>query len=191
MDKYQITLTIINIIAVILSPIVALLISNKIQTDKAKRQEKIQILKILMTQRFSAKNIDHVNALNLMDVVFIDSKEVREAYKDLYTVYGSKFDNNNENEVRDYCEKAKKAETKLIEVIINDLGYKDKITWDAIQEPYIPKWLSDEIVARTEINNAQTHIANYIKATLTPQNKTTTKTENMQKADKDNKDEQE
>ncbi len=181
----QTILNIINILAVLLSPIVALLISNKVQTNKARRQEKIQILKILMTQRFSVKNIDHVNALNLIDVVFIDSKKVREAYKDLYTVYGSKYDNNNENEVRDYCEKAKKAETKLIEAIINDLGYKDKITWDAIQEPYIPQWLSDEIVARTEINNAQTHIANYIKTTLTPQNKI----ENKQKANNGNKDE--
>lgn len=84
MEKYQIALTIINITAVILSPIVALLISNKIQTDKAKRQEKIQILKILMTQRFSVRSIDYVNALNLIDVIFIDSKEVRDAYSNLY-----------------------------------------------------------------------------------------------------------
>lgn len=84
MDTYQIWVTIINITAVILSPIVALLISNKIQTDKAKRQEKIQILKILMTQRFSVRSIDYVNALNLIDVIFIDSKEVRDAYSNLY-----------------------------------------------------------------------------------------------------------
>ena len=185
----QTILNIINILAVLLSPIVALLISNKVQTNKARRQEKIQILKILMTQRFSVKNIDHVNALNLIDVVFIDSKKVREAYKDLYTVYGSQYDNNNENEVRDYCEKAKKAETKLIEAIINDLGYKDKITWDAIQEPYIPQWLSNEITTRNKINNAQLSLANFVK-TYTPQNDKATQTETQQKINKDNINEQ-
>lgn len=188
MDTCQITLTIINIIAVAFSPIIALLISDKIQTDKAKRQEKMQILRILMTQRFSAKNIDHVNALNLIDVVFVDSKEVRKAYKELYTVYGSKFDNNNENEVRDYSNKVKKAETKLIESIINDLGYKDKIKWDEIQEPYTPQWLYNEVTARSEINNSQLQIANYIKA-LAPKNDQVRENENSQKTDKDNTDE--
>lgn len=168
MDTYQIWVTIINIAAVILSPIVALLISNKIQTDKAKRQEKIQILKILMTQRFSVRSIDYVNALNLIDVIFIDSKEVRDAYSNLYSVYayGSKVDNDNENEKINYYDKEKKAETKLIEAIIKDTGYKDKITWDAIQEPYIPQWLFDEIKARTEINNVQSNLASYINTAL-------------------------
>ncbi len=189
MDKCQITLTIINIIAVILSPIVALLISNKIQTDKAKRQEKLQILKVLMTQRFSVKNIEHVNALNLIDVVFIDCRDVRAAYKNLYTVYASKFDRNNENEVKDYSDKVKKAETKLIESIINDLGYKDKITWDAIQEPYTPQWLYDEIITRTDINNAQASLANFIK-TLTPSNNKTTQAETQQKTNEGNANEQ-
>lgn len=56
--------TIINILAVLLSPIIALWISNIVQERKEKRKEKMQILKILMTQRFSVKNIEYVNALN-------------------------------------------------------------------------------------------------------------------------------
>ena len=57
-------LTIINILAVLLSPIIALLISKKLHEKEEKRKEKIYILKVLMTQRFSIKSIEFVNALN-------------------------------------------------------------------------------------------------------------------------------
>ena len=51
MEQWQtITIAVINIIAIVVSPIIALLISNKIQNDKEKRNDKLWILKILMTQ---------------------------------------------------------------------------------------------------------------------------------------------
>lgn len=163
--------TIINILAVLLSPVIALWISNIIQDQKEKRKEKMQILKVLMTQRFSVKNIEYVNALNLIDVVFVDSKNVRDAYKNLYNEYGSTIDLNNENNRQIFQEKIKKATTRLLEAIVKDIGYKDKITWDTLQEPYMPQWLSDEVFLRTELNNAQVQFANFVK-TLTPQNNT-------------------
>ena len=101
-------LTVINILAVLLSPIIALWISNIVQERKEKRKEKMQILKILMTQRFSVKNIEYVNALNLIDVVFVDSKDVRGAYKNLYNEYASTIDLNNENNRQIFQEKIKK-----------------------------------------------------------------------------------
>ena len=167
----NLTLNIINIIAIIISPIIAFGISNHIQDRKEKRKEKIQILKILMTQRFSPKNIEYVNALNLIDIVFIDSEKVRSAYKNLYSLYANKVNFNNPEEKENYLLKVKRVETKLIEAIVADLGYKDKITWDAIQEPYIPQWLYDEITKRDQLNNAQLDLVNFVK-TLTPQNKT-------------------
>ena len=100
--------TIINILAVLLSPIIALWISNIVQERKEKRKEKMQILKILMTQRFSVKNIEYVNALNLIDVVFVDSKDIRSAYKNLYNEYASTIDLNNENNRQIFQEKIKK-----------------------------------------------------------------------------------
>ena len=169
--------TIINILAVLLSPVVALWISNIIQNRKEKRKEKMQILKVLMTQRFSVKNIEYVNALNLIDVVFVDSKDVRSAYKNLYNEYASTIDLNNENNRQIFQEKIKKATTQLLEAIVKDIGYKDKITWDTLQEPYMPQWLSDEVFLRTELNNAQVQFANFVK-TLTPQNNTAVQANN-------------
>ena len=163
--------TIINIFAVLLSPIIALLIAKKLQEKEEKRKEKVYILKVLMTQRFSIKSIDFVNALNLIDIIFVDDKLVREAYKNLYNAYAVKVDTNNNDEVLAYCTGIKKKTTKLIESIVKNIGYKDKITWDTIQEPYIPQWLHDELIAKSEMNSAQVQLVNFIK-TITPQGST-------------------
>lgn len=181
----NITLTVINILAVLLSPIIALWISNIAQDNKEKRKEKVQILKVLMTQRFTTKNIEYVNALNLIDIVFVDSKSVRGAYKNLYNEYATTMDLNIENNKQIYLDKIKKATTQLIEAIIKEIGYKDKITWDEIQEPYVPQWLSDEVFLRTELSNAQVQFANFVK-TLTPQNNVTSSTNNTTKNNEDN-----
>lgn len=155
-------ISIINIIAIVVSPILALLITNWLQDKKTKRNEKLWILKTLMIQRASQKNIDYVNALNLIDIVFVDSPKVLETYKKLYKEYATSLDLTNENNRALFVENTKRAETKLLETIINDIGYKDKITWDRIQQPYIPQWLVDESKARTEFMDAQTHVANIV-----------------------------
>lgn len=118
---------IINILAILLSPIIALWISNIVQDRKEKQKEKRQILKVLMTQRFSVKNIEYVNVLNLIDVVFVDSKNVRKAYKNLYNEYATTIDLNIENNRQIFQEKIKKATTQLLEAMVKDIGYKDNI----------------------------------------------------------------
>lgn len=155
-------ISIVNIIAIVVSPILALLISNWFQDKKSKHNEKLWILKTLMVQRASQKNIDYVNALNLIDIVFVDSPKVLEAYDKLYKEYATTLDLTKENNRALFVENTKRAETKLIEAIITNIGYRDKITWDRIQQPYIPQWLVDESKARTEFMDAQTHVANIV-----------------------------
>lgn len=163
MEKWQIIIAVINIIAIVVSPIIALLISNKIQNDKDKRNDKLWILKILMMQRVSTQDISYVNALNLIDLVFVDSKPVRDAYAVLYSEYAK-------NEVDFSAERISRAKTKLIEMIVNDIGYKDKITWDNIQQPYGPKWLLEEIDKKNQLMNAQIDMANMVTS-ISNQNK--------------------
>lgn len=163
MSTEQIIFTVINILAVLFSPIIALWISNKIQENKDKRNDKLWILKILMTQRAIIQDINYVNALNLIDLIFVNSSDVRKAYKALYNEYlnkGESFD----------PEKINRARTKLIETIVNDLGYKDKITWNEIQEPYVPTWLVDKIDKSNTIMDAQTNMATFINSITKPNN---------------------
>lgn len=158
MESWQtITMAVINILAIVASPIIAILISDKQQNKKDKRNDKLWILKILMTQRIPMNDINYVNALNLIDLIFVDSLSVRNSYKELLNSYSQK-------ETDCDAEKISRAKTKLIETIIADIGYKDKITWDEIQQPYCPKWLLDDIDKKSRIINAQANVAEIIKS---------------------------
>lgn len=126
----------INIIAIILSPIFAVLITMWLTTKNEKRKEKMEVFKQLMISRAVSGTIDYVKTLNSLDVVFADSPRVRAAWKDLFSEY-SKANADN------YSILSKR--TKLIETIAKDLGYDDKIAWDEIiSNPYIPNWLVEE-----------------------------------------------
>lgn len=134
-------LEIINIFAIIVIPIFAVWFGIFLQDKAEKRKDKIEIFKSLMTARIYDWTNDSVNSLNIIDIVFADDKKVRNAWKDLldkYTVDADKLD-------QQQIEKIKKAKYKLLEEIANSLGYKDKITWETIQNPYCPIGLSNQL----------------------------------------------
>ena len=72
---------IINLIALIVVPIAAVYIGQKLQDREQKRKDKIQIFKILMTSRIFGWTNDSVQAMNLIDVVFADDKDVCDQWK--------------------------------------------------------------------------------------------------------------
>lgn len=126
----------INIIAIILSPVFAVLITVWLTTKNEKRKEKVEVFKQLMIARAIPGTIEYVKILNSLDVVFADSQKVRAAWKDLFNEYAKVNADN-------YSILSKR--TKLIEAIAKDLGYNDKIAWDEIiSNPYIPNWLVEE-----------------------------------------------
>lgn len=126
----------INIAAIILSPIFAVIITMWLTTRNEKRKEKMEVFKQLMVSRVISGTIDYVKTLNALDVVFADSPKVRKAWQELYNEYAK-------SNVDHIAILSKRA--KLIISVANDLGYNGKIEWDEIIEhPYVPNWLVDE-----------------------------------------------
>ena len=60
-------------------------------------------------------------------------ENVRNAWKDLYDKYC--VQNPDETQLK----KIQNAQYKLLDTMANSLGYKDKVTWETIQNPYIPE----------------------------------------------------
>lgn len=137
---------VLNLIAIIIIPIVAVLIGQWLQNRMEKRKDKMQIFKILMTSRIYGWTLDSVNALNIIDIIFADDKYVRNAWKEL----NDKYHVSNPDEQQ--LEKIKKAQYKLLEAIANSLGYKDKITWEIIQTPYIPDGMVQQMEMQKIMN---------------------------------------
>ncbi len=123
---------ILNLIAIFVIPIVAVIVGQYLQNNAEKRKDKMQIFKTLMTSRIYGWTPESVHCLNIIDIVFSDDEKVRSAWKDLHDKYCTQ----NPDDVQ--LKKIQIAQYKLLETISNSLGYKDKVTWETIQNPYIP-----------------------------------------------------
>lgn len=154
----------INIAAIIIVPIVAVVIGQKLQDRAKRRQDKMEIFKTLMTSRVYGWTTASVSALNIIDIVFADDKKVRNQWK----IYYDKLCVSNPSE-----EDLRKIETekcKLLETIAESLGYKDKITWETIQNPYIPKGLTDSMMQQQQYQSDQAEMMNMVKSVFSKQN---------------------
>lgn len=131
--------TIINIVALFLAPIIAVVVGQYLQNRAKKRDDKMNIFKTLMTNRIFSWTPESVYALNSIDIVFADNKKVCKQWKEFYdSLCVGNADNAS-------LKKIEKEKYKLLEVMANSLGYKGKITWEIIQNPYIPQGMSNSM----------------------------------------------
>ena len=99
-----------------------------------------------MRTRLNRSCIDFVNALNTIDIVFYDSKKVRAAYKELLEMYRLGRTDIEEHNIKNL---------KLIESIVQDVGYSKNINWNEISLPYNPKWFYDELDKQEKFKGIQ------------------------------------
>lgn len=116
------------------------------------RKDKMYIFSVLMRDRGLGWTDESIKVLNLIDIVFVDDLSVRNQWKEYFNslALDVSIDIN-----------FKKMETekfKLLEIMSNSLGYKEKITWEHIQNPYVPKWKVDYIKGENEYRENQSKI---------------------------------
>ena len=155
---------ILNLIAIIIIPIIAVIIGQWLQTRSEKRKDKMHIFKTLMTSRVYGWTQESVYCLNIIDIVFADDREVRNAWKDLYDKYC--VQNPDESQLK----KIETAQYKLLESMAVSLGYKDKVTWETIQNPYIPQGMLRQIETQSQSQQAYNKLLLNMQQMI-PQNK--------------------
>ena len=143
---------ILNLIAIFIIPVVAVIVGQHLQNRAEIRKDKMHIFKVLMTSRIYGWTQESVHCLNIIDIVFADDKKVRDAWKDLYDKYC--VENLDETQIK----KIQNAQYKLLETMANSLGYKDKVTWETIQNPYIPKGMLQQINERNQSQQAYNNL---------------------------------
>lgn len=150
MDKKLLIFTIINTIAIIVIPIVAVLIGQWLQKKEKQRDDKMQIFRILMTYRFYGWTNESVYALNILDIVFSKDKKVLEQwkiYKDRLTI---------ENPTDTDMKKIEIEKYKLLEIMAKSLNYD--ISWETLQNPYLPQGMVNNMLKQQNYQNAQTEV---------------------------------
>ena len=149
MSKFEIILTIINILAIIAIPIAAVFVGQKLQDRSQKRRDKLEIFRALMMNRGIGWSVESVRALNLIDVVFSDDNTVRMRWKEYYTQLCIQSPNEMQRK------QVQEAQDKLLEAMACSLGYKEQVTWETIQNPYTPKGMWDAMQQQQNIQNGQ------------------------------------
>ena len=154
---------VVSVLAIVVGPIVAVVITHRLQVKKGIRDDKMQIFKTLMTARIYPWTPAMVDSLNIIDIVFADDKKVREAWKDLFDKY------NVSNCDESHLKKVQIAQYKLLQSIADSLGYKDKVTWETIQNPYIPRGMQEQIDAQNRNQMVYSSLIETVKDSLPKQ----------------------
>lgn len=126
------TMEILNLIAIIIIPILAVLIGQFLQNKVSIRKERVEIFKKLMTYRnIGYTDMTAVEALNQIPILFVNNKTVMKEYNNFIELMNSK------KKDEDSSDKIEKSKKKLLETMARSLHYK-RINWEIIETPYLP-----------------------------------------------------
>lgn len=159
MTCFEIIIAIVNIIAVIVAPIVAVKVGQYLQDRAQLRKDKMDIFRTLMANR-TGWSAASVYAMNIIDVVFADDMSVRNCWKTYY----EKLCIQNPDEMQQ--KQIQTAHYKLLEAMAISLGYKDKITWETIQNPYVPIGMVNTVQQQQVIQGGQALLADFMPSVL-------------------------
>ncbi len=151
-------------------PTSAAMLAEQLRRESEKsgevRKNKLSLFTTLMQERAEIYSVDGVRALNLIDVVFNDSHEVRDAWADLLAGFDTA------NNVPQYAQQERLR--KLLAVMAKDIGLSDNLRIDDLGRVYYPTALAQERLIKDM--QRQQAIAQLQKASpsanaQTPQNK--------------------
>jgi hypothetical protein len=132
-------MALVNVLAVLLSPLVAVLVTVWLQNRKEKRDMKRWVFNTLVGTRHGPITDEAVRALNMIDVVFHDSPKVRQYWREYYDMLGNPFLSQPEG--------FRQRQTKNLEMIgamAKDLGLEKSITALDVDRVYYPQALGEQ-----------------------------------------------
>ena len=136
-----------DIAAILLSPVIAVLVTLWYQSRKEKRDLKRWVFNTLMATRHSPITDETVRALNMIDVVFHKAPRIRQ----LWHHYFDMLTNEGLNNSQGWSQRSKKN-LEMITAIAADLGYGRSITHLDVDRVYYPVGLGRQAERANEIS---------------------------------------
>ena len=159
MNCFTIVSLVINVIAILAAPIIAVWVGQRLQNRSEKRNDKMAVFKAIMTDRYGWSR-ETVLALNSIPIVFSDDKAVRDSWKEYYRLLCIQEPDMMELKQRN------DALYSLLGDMAKVLGYEKSINWNDIQNPYIPKGMADSFNNATAIQGQMALILQHMAASV-------------------------
>lgn len=125
-------IAVVQAIAILLSPLIAVLITQRLADRKRKLERKEETLTKLIEWRWNTSSDEFLRAINSIPVVFKDHPKIRTAYKELYDAIeiGKKVGDETIG---------KKLFVPLVLQICRELGYTKDIEESDIEKIFLKK----------------------------------------------------
>ena len=145
MSAGELWIGIATIAAVVIGPILAVMITRIIDDQRAAKARKLDIFRSLMKTRRMPVHFEHVGALNLVEVEFIENREVIAAWKSYLSNLGEHLPPIEEKDRYDSAiQKRNSLHTKLIHEISKILKLRVE-QLDILEGNYVPQgWHDDD-----------------------------------------------
>ena len=129
----------INVFAILLSPVIAVLVSLWIERRREKGNRKLWIFGTLFGNRHRPITDENVRALNMIDVAFHDSPEVRRLWHEYYDMLCNEGLNNPNG-----WEQQQNKNLEMITEMARVVGYKNSISHLDAARVYYPRGLGEQ-----------------------------------------------
>ena len=137
---------IITIGAIFIGPIVAVVVTRLMDERSAKYVRRHAIFRDLMRTRSAKLSLEHVTALNLIEIEFYDNSNVRNAWQKYMENLSSEAP---EERSVDFYGKRDQLFIKLLQEVANQIGLKKVDITDLMTSNYYPQgWANDEVEQR-------------------------------------------
>ncbi|MEM9095639.1 MAG: DUF6680 family protein [Pseudomonadota bacterium] len=134
-----------TIIAVLIGPVVAVIVTRIVDDRRADRALKLDLFRTLMRTRKMPIHVDHVGALNLVEIEFVKYPMVINAWKAYLANLGEKLP---PSEQREKYEVAIKRRDSLLTKLISEIAVALRVQveqLDILEGNYIPQgWTDDD-----------------------------------------------
>ena len=128
---------VVTVLAILAAPLVALWIGGVLQRRATRRKEKLDLLGVLLSVRPTPYLPEAVKPLNLIDAVFADDREVREAWSRYYAALSDPR-NNNQAGYAHWDEKKR----ELILAMVRSVGLNGVVTTADVLRTYQPTFMT-------------------------------------------------
>lgn len=150
------------VVAALMAPRISARLTATTELRRAKRQEKLWVLTQVMQNRPQTESLESIRALNLIDVIYHDHKEIRRLWRELYDMLTNPafFGETNVGLAGQLISQKKSA---LLVAMARDLEY-DIETFD-VDRIYAPRWLVEQERITLADRKSKLPIADYFLAT--------------------------
>ena len=167
-------LEVITIIALVAGPAFAAWLTRWLDDRRERQKRKFDIFRTLMRTRRMGIHVDHVSALNLVEVEFVDNKDIVAAWKAYLANLGEDLPSVEQKDRYDGAIKKRDALlTKLLHEISKELNVKIE-QLSILEGNYIPQgWVDEDweqrLVRRSLLDVLTAKSAIVIRPEVTPQ----------------------